>query len=116
MRRWLIGIGVFFALAGGAVVVVPPLLWGDGVDYSRVVSIKTTSEFQDPKLIERASALPVAQTYRNLEFQKNGSFCGPTTAVNVMHSLNLPASQSTILDGSAIKTYFGVIPGGITLD
>ena len=116
MRRWLIGLGIFFALAGGAAVGVPQLLWGDRADYSHAVSIKTTPEFQDAKLLERAFALPVAQTYRNLEFQKNGSFCGPTTAVDVMHSLNLPASQSTILDGSGIKTYFGVIPGGITLD
>ena len=116
MRRWLIGIGLALALGGGAVAVVPTLLWGDGVDYSWAVSIKTSPEFQDPKLLERAFALPVAQKYRDLEFQKNGSFCGPTTAVDVMHSLDLPASQSTILDGSGIKTYFGIIPGGITLD
>ena len=116
MRRWLIGIGLVLALAGGAIAIVPPLLWSDGVDYSRVVSIKSTPEFQDPKLLDRAFALPVAQTYRGLEFQKNGSFCGPTTAVDVMHSLDLPASQSTILDGSGISSYFGIIPGGITLD
>jgi Phytochelatin synthase len=116
VRRWLIALGLVLAVGGGAVAIVPPLLWGDGVDYSKVVSIKTTPEYQDARLLERAWMLPVALHYRNPEFQKNGSFCGPTTAVNVMHSLDLPANQSTILDGSGISSWLGIIPGGITLD
>jgi phytochelatin synthase len=116
LRRWLIAVGLVVAIAGGAIAVVPPLLWRDGVDYSKVVSIKTTPEYQDARLLERAWALPVAQHYRNVDFQKNGSFCGPTSVVNVMHSLDLPAEQSTVLDGVHIRTFFGIIPGGVTLD
>ena len=75
LRRWLIALGLLVAIAGGAIAVVPPLLWRDGVDYSRVVSIKTTPEYQDPALLAKAWALPVAASYHaDLEFQGNGSF------------------------------------------
>ena len=117
-RKLLIFIPLAVALLGGAVAIVPPLLFGDGVDYSHAISIKSSREYQDPALLEKAWALPVAATYRRagVEYQGNPSFCGPTTAVNLMHSLGHPADQKTILDGTGIKTIFGLVFGGVTLD
>src|SRR5947209_10393958 len=103
---------------GGAVVVVPPLLFGDGVDYSHAASIKATHEYQDPALLERAWQLPVAAVYKRdgVDFQGNGSFCGPTSAVNVLRSLGSPVDQAHVLDGTDAHPHFGMLFGGITLD
>src|SRR5512147_1234740 len=48
--------------------------------YAGVVSIAAAPSYQDPALLERAWALPVAALYRQdgYEFQGNPSFCGPT--------------------------------------
>jgi hypothetical protein len=44
--------------------------------YANVVSISRTREFQDPAVLERAWALPVAAAYRHgaYEYQANPSF------------------------------------------
>jgi hypothetical protein len=116
-RKVLLSIAIVVALLGGAAAVVPRLLWGDHVDYSHVASIKATREYQDQALLAKAWALPVAALYRsNIDFQANGSFCGPTSVVNVMHSLQLGGDQSTVLEGTGISTVLGFLPGGITLD
>jgi hypothetical protein len=117
-RRVLIALPLVLLLGGGAVVVVPPLLWGDGVDYSQVASIKSTREYQDATLLERAWSLPVAAIYKRdgVDFQRNGSFCGPASIVNVLRSLGATAQQSDILDGTGLVTVFGLRPGGVTLD
>lgn len=116
-RKLFLSIAVVVLLLGGAVAVVPRLLWGDPVGYSHVASIKATREYQDPALLAKAWALPVAALYRSeLDFQHNGSFCGPTSVVNVMHSLRLGGDQSTVLEGTGISTFLGILPGGITLD
>jgi hypothetical protein len=105
------------AALASTVIVVPPLLWGDHVDYSRAESIKTTHEYQDPMLLAKAWALPVAARYRSaIDFQGNGSFCGPTSVVNVMRSLGLGGDQGTVLAGTEVSTFLGFLPGGITLD
>ena len=105
-------------VAGGAVVVVPPLLFSDGVDYSHAQSIKTTHDYQDAALLERAWALPVAAVYKKdgVDFQHNGSFCGPTSAVNVMRSIGESVDQAHVLDGTDAHPHFGMLFGGITLD
>lgn len=116
-RKILLSLGLVAGLLGGAFFVVPPLLFSDGVDYSRAVSIKTTSEYQDPALLEKAWALPVAQLYKpGFDFQSNGSFCGPTSVVNVLRSLGSKAEQATVLDDTGTKTTFGILIGGLTLD
>ena len=111
-------VGGLVVALGAAVVVVPPLVFGDGVDYSRVASIKATHEYQDPSLLERAWALPVAQIYRKdgVDYQGNGSFCGPTSAVNVLRSLGATTDQAHVLDGTDAHPHFGLLFGGITLD
>ena len=117
-RRILVATAVVVALLGGAVVAVPPLLFSDGVDYSHAASIKRTAEYKDAALLARAWALPVAQVYAHdgVDYQSNGSFCGPTSAVNVLRSLGTTADQQHILDGTAEHPHFGMLFGGITLD
>jgi hypothetical protein len=116
-RKVWLSIGFAVLLLGGAARFVPPLLWGDHVDYSHVVSIKTSREYQDPALLEKAWALPVATLYRaELDYQRNGSFCGPTSLVNVLRSLHQPGDQASILEGTGVSTVAGVLPGGLTLD
>lgn len=71
--------------------------------YSDVVSIKATAAYQDPALLARAFALPVATAYARdgIRYQKNRGFCGPATVVNVAHSLGQPAiDQDNVLDGT----------------
>jgi hypothetical protein len=117
LRKILFSLAVVLLLLGGSAAVVPPLLWGDGIDYSSVASIKSTAEYRDTTLLTKAWALPVALLYEpRLDFQKNPSFCGPTSVVNVMRSLQLEGNQSTVLDGSGISTFLGLLPGGMSLD
>ena len=116
-KKVLLSVAVVLVALAGTVIIVPPLLWGDGVDYSRVASIKTTREYQDPALLAKAWALPAAAKYKKeVDFQHNGSFCGPTSIVNVMHSLGLGGDQGTVLAGTDVSTFLGFLPGGITLD
>jgi hypothetical protein len=86
--------------------------------YASVVSISRTREFQDPAVLERAWALPVAAAYRHggYEYQTNPSFCGPASAANVLHSEGVIATQWSVLSGSDIHPIFGLLPIGITLD
>jgi hypothetical protein len=80
-------------------------------------TIRNDPAYQDPALIERAWALPAARLYRaHFESQGNGSFCGPTSVVDVVRSTGGDADQAHVLDGSGIGTWFGILPGGITLE
>lgn len=116
-KKVLVAAGLVLFALGGAVVVGPSLLFRDAFDTSHVVSIATTSEYQDPALLAQAWQLPVAKLYRaGLEYQRNGSWCGPASLVNVMHSLGLPAAQATVLEGTGVSTAFGFLPGGLTLN
>jgi hypothetical protein len=90
----------------------------DGLDTSRVVSISRSPEYQAPALLAEARRLPVASIYEHdgVDWQQNVSFCGPTSVVNVLRSLGSKADQSTILEGSGLRTFLGFLPGGMTLD
>jgi hypothetical protein len=92
--------------------------FSDGIDYSHVVSIERAPQYQDPGLLAKAMQLPVAATYvkGGLDYQGNGSFCGPTTAVDVDRSLGISADQTHILDGTEIHPTLGIVFGGLTLD
>jgi len=116
-RKILLALAATLLLLGGALVVLPKVLFGDGQSYSNVTSIETAPVYHDPALLEKAWALPVAALYRaHLDFQSNGSFCGPTSVVNVMRSLDLAASQQTVLNDTEVSTILGILPGGVTLD
>jgi hypothetical protein len=82
-----------------------------------VPSIALASHYQDPALLDRAFALPVAASFgRNLAYQTNGSVCGPASLANVRRSLGDPGStQASILEGSGICRT-GICFGGLTLD
>jgi hypothetical protein len=106
------------AILAAAVLGVGSFLWRDSTDYSHVVSIERDEEYQDATLLDRAWNLPVAAAYRRgaFESQSNPSFCGPTSAVDVLRSLGRTAEQATILEGTGVHTVVGLLPGGITLD
>jgi Phytochelatin synthase len=82
-----------------------------------VTSIATLPAYQDPKLIERAWALPVAASYRHeVDFQPNGSVCGPTSVANAFRSLGEgPSTPRGVLEGSG-KCRWDFCFGGLTLD
>jgi hypothetical protein len=82
-----------------------------------VTSIATTPEYQDPALLERAWALPVAATYQHhLDSQPNGSVCGPTSAANMFRSLGEAATTpAAVLDGSG-QCPLTYCPHGLSLD
>ena len=116
-KKILLSVVVVLVALAGTAMVVPPLLWGDGSTIRASHSIKSTREYQDPALLAKAWALPVAAKYHSeIDFQGNGSFCGPTSIVNVMRSLGLGGDQQTVLAGTDVSTFLGFLPGGITLD
>jgi len=82
-----------------------------------VVSIATLPAYQDRALLERAWALPVARTFlHELDFQSNGSVCGPTSVANAFRSLGEgPVSPRTVLEGTG-KCPWGFCFGGLSLD
>ena len=84
---------------------------------ANVVSIKETSAYQNPALLAAAWQLPVAALYRaDIEYQRNGSVCGPTSVANVLHSMQRPGDQASVLKASGLTTVMGYLPQGITLD
>jgi hypothetical protein len=104
-------------LLGGSASILPSLISEGRADYASVVSIKGTNDYQDPALLTKAWALPVAAAYRaGVEFQRNASVCGPTSLVNVLHSLKQSANQESILQGTNFSTVMGYLPEGLTLD
>ncbi len=116
-RGKIISIGLLALLLAGPIAFVGPMLSGARADYARVDSIKDTQEYQDPALLKQAWGLPVASLYqRDIDYQRNPSVCGPTSLVNVLHSLDLPGDQELILQGTGLTTVLGFLPQGITLD
>jgi hypothetical protein len=115
------GLGVGLGLGIGATM-WPTTVLAEGPalvqpDAAAGVSIKTQRSYQDALLLDKAWALPVAASYKpHIEFQRNGSFCGPTSLANVQHSLGQAGDQSTVLDGTGFHTWLGYLPKGLTLD
>jgi hypothetical protein len=83
-----------------------------------VVSIQSAPEYQDPALLDRAWALPVASRYgRTVESQRNVSLCGPTSAANVLRSFGeATATTDSVLQGSGRCRLLGYCWNGLTLD
>jgi hypothetical protein len=117
LKKVAIAIAAVLVLLIAAAFIVPPLLFKEPGDWSKVVSIEGASDYQSPAALDRAWALPVAATYKaKLDYQRNPSFCGPTSVVNVVRSFGGEADQATVLEGTQSSTVFGILPGGITLD
>jgi hypothetical protein len=71
----------------------------------------------DKALLERAWALPVARLYkRELYWQKNGSFCGPASLVNLFASQGKRFSDEAAILECSGKCWSGVCFMGLTLD
>jgi hypothetical protein len=117
IRKTVLWTAVTALLLGGSAVIFPPLISLGHADYPHVVSIKETSAYQNPALLKKAWTLPVAETYHSgIDFQRNASVCGPTSLVNVLHSLKQPGDQESILQGTNLSTVLGYLPEGLTLD
>lgn len=85
--------------------------------YAGVASIERDAWYHEDARLERTWTLPVAAAYRpRFEPQANGSFCGPSSVVNVVRSLGGDADQDRVLEGTGIATVLGFLPGGMTLD
>ena len=85
--------------------------------YADIPSIEREAWYHEDARLERAWALPVARTYRaRFDPQRNGSFCGPTSVVNVVRSTGGDADQNDVLEGTEVGTVLGFLPGGLTLE
>jgi hypothetical protein len=86
--------------------------------YTDIVSIEKGASFRDAALMKQAWRMPVAARYARqpYEFQHNQSFCGPTAAADVLHSLGDARSQIEVIAAAPYRTIFGYLPGGLTLD
>jgi Phytochelatin synthase len=115
-RKIVSWIALAALVLGGSAVIVPAFISPGRAD-ATVVSIKESSVYQDPLLLKKAWQLPVAATYQAaIEYQHNGSVCGPTSVANVLHSLDKPGTQESVLEGTNFSTIMGYLPEGITLD
>jgi hypothetical protein len=115
-RKIVAGTALAALLLGASAAVLPGFL-PEGRANTAVVSIKDSGVYQDPLLLKKAWQLPVAAAYQTaIEFQRNGSVCGPTSLANVLHSFNKAGTQESVLQGTNFTTVLGYLPEGITLD
>jgi phytochelatin synthase len=116
-RKVVLWTAVAALVLGGSAAVLPPLISAGHADNASAVSIKGTTDYQNQELLKKAWALPVAATYQaGIEFQRNGSVCGPTSLANVLHSIKQPGTQDSVLQGTNVSTVLGYLPQGLTLD
>jgi hypothetical protein len=81
-----------------------------------VASIRATEQFQDSALLERAWALPAAESARrSFSYQSNASTCGPSSLANVFRSFGEQVDEGAALKGTG-KCWSGFCFGGLTLD
>jgi len=83
-----------------------------------VTPIAAAAEYQDSARLKRAYELPVGIAYAKspLVYQANGSLCGPTSLVNVLHSFgDESATKDSVLAGTG-KCSLGACFMGLTLD
>ncbi len=79
------------------------------------VSIKSEPAFQNPALLEKAWALPVARTFpRPLISQTNPSACGPTAVANVLRSSGATTTSDEVASHGS-GCFSGICFGGLTL-
>lgn len=105
---------VFVFLAVALFVLARPILFPRKWN---VTPITEDARYQDPTLLARAFALPVARHYADeLAFQPNPSFCGPTTVANVLRSYGRHGVSPAAMTEESSLCPFDICFGGITLD
>lgn len=112
MRRRTVVAGLGLAIVAAAAV-VGAVVGQTAVPQEAIASAVTRT----PALMERASALPVARTFApSLEWQSNGSLCGPAALANVNRSLGEPEiTEAAVLSGTG-RCWTGICVMGLTLD
>ena len=69
------------------------------------------------EILDSAWQLPVAATFeREVDWQSNGSLCGPASVANVFRSLGEPADTEAEVLADTEKCRFGICFMGLTLD
>lgn len=110
MKRKLLiaGIGLLALLCAAPFVLRPPKVSQDAIAHAVT---------RTPTLMERAWALPAAAAYRReLNWQSNGSVCGPASVANILRSLGESAdTEQRVLAGTGLCAT-GVCVMGLTLD
>jgi Phytochelatin synthase len=110
MRR-----GIVFGL------LIVGVLWGGITAYTRQSKVPAevirTSVIRTEDLLDKAWRLPAAETYgHDLQWQSNGSVCGPASLANVFRSLGEAVdTEAEVLVGTT-SCWFHVCPVGLTLD
>jgi hypothetical protein len=96
-------------LAAAAIAIGPPKVPAEAI---------ATRVRRDAGLMAAAYALPVGARYgQQLDFQRNGSVCGPASLRNVFRSLGEPVGdESAVVAGSGKCQWFGTCFLGLTLD
>ena len=83
-----------------------------------VVSIRQSGVYQDPQKLAQAQALPVAAKYLagvGLAYQRNPSFCGPTTVINVLRSTgDARVGADNVFEGTTFHWWNAIL--GMPLD
>ncbi|ATU90788.1 phytochelatin synthase family protein [Phyllobacterium zundukense] len=109
-RRFVFGLVACTALLAGAAFLV--------VGQTRVSpEAIQTSVIRTPELINRAWQLPVAATFKpELDWQSNGSRCGPASVANAFRSIGEEeTTEAAVLEGTG-KCWTGFCIMGLTLD
>ncbi|MFL5261438.1 MAG: phytochelatin synthase family protein [Anaeromyxobacteraceae bacterium] len=117
-RRSMLTAGGLAVAVGGGLLFAAPWPMGAGRTDASVVSVEREPAYQDRGLLALAMALPNAAAYVRAGFasQRNASFCGPTTALNVERSLGKDDDQDHVLEGTGVRSILGYVWGGLTLD
>ncbi|HEV8245361.1 MAG TPA: phytochelatin synthase family protein [Polyangiaceae bacterium] len=115
-RRWLRAILLVLSLP----LVLALLLFARLVLFPThydVPTIANTAEYQNRELLARAWALPAASSFKeHVDYQSNGSVCGPASLANIFRSLHEPAAETkAVLEGTGLCRT-GICFGGLTLD
>jgi hypothetical protein len=109
MKRILIAIVVVLALLGTAAFVLrPPSVPPEAI---------AASVTRTPETLDRAWQLPVAATFRrDVDWQSNGSLCGPASLANAFRSLGDDRdTEAEVLAGTG-RCRLGFCFMGLTLD
>ena len=116
-KKILLSVVVVLVALAGTAIVLPPLLWGDGVDYSRVTSIKSTRRVPRSRFAGEGVG---ASGGRKVPFRDRLSGQRQLLRTDQPRQRDALArvggDQQTVLAGTDVSTFLGFLPGGITLD